>query len=71
MSKYSHFKGLNSLIPKYLLHREFIETMDILLFTNNKHMAGIGDFVKASLISWLLGGGVFFAIIIYLIFFRH
>lgn len=34
-------------------------------------MAGIGDFVKASLISWLLGGGIFMAIIIYLIFFRH
>jgi hypothetical protein len=33
-------------------------------------MAGIGDFFKASIISWLLGGGLFTAIIIYLIFFR-
>ena len=33
-------------------------------------MAGLGDFLKASVISWLLGGGIFVAIIIYLLFFR-
>jgi hypothetical protein len=33
-------------------------------------MAGIGDFFKASLVAWLLGGGLGLAIIIYVIFFR-
>jgi len=33
-------------------------------------MAGIGDFLKASVLSWFLGGGLILAIIIYLIFFR-
>ncbi len=33
-------------------------------------MAGIGDFLKASIVSWLLGGGIFFAILIYFLFFR-
>jgi len=33
-------------------------------------MAGLGDFFKAGLISWLLGGGLITAIIIYLLFFR-
>lgn len=33
-------------------------------------MAGIGGFLKASFISWILGGGLILAIIIYVLFFR-
>lgn len=33
-------------------------------------MAGIGDFFKASILSWVLGGGLFLAIILYFLFFR-
>lgn len=33
-------------------------------------MAGIGDFLKASFLSWILGGGLFVAIILYFVFFR-
>ncbi len=33
-------------------------------------MAGIGDFFKAGIVSWLLGGGFIFAIVLYFLFFR-
>ncbi len=33
-------------------------------------MAGIGDFFKASLLSWFFGGGIILAIILYFLFFR-
>lgn len=33
-------------------------------------MAGFGDFFKAGIVSWLFGGGIITAIIIYVLFFR-
>lgn len=33
-------------------------------------MAGMGDFFKAGIVAWLLGGGLITAIIIYFLFFR-
>ncbi len=33
-------------------------------------MAGIGDFLKASFLSWIFGGGLVLAIILYFLFFR-
>ncbi len=33
-------------------------------------MAGFGDFLKASFLSWIFGGGIVVAIIIYMLFFR-
>lgn len=33
-------------------------------------MAGLGDFLKASILSWVLGGGLILAIILYFLFFR-
>ncbi len=33
-------------------------------------MAGMRDFLKAGFISWILGGGLLTAVIIYFLFFR-
>lgn len=33
-------------------------------------MAGLGDFFKAYIVSWLFGGGIVVAAIIYFLFFR-
>ena len=34
------------------------------------HMAGIGDFLKAAFLSWILGGGVILALVLHFLFFR-